>query len=104
MLSDGHESFGALSQLERWENGKWVESGLGEIPVTMELHALSKKGETEELTLYLHDFKLTKGIYRIPINNHADTVGVFSLDGKPIANTAEPNVEHFSTYTMFEVK
>ena len=104
MLSDGHESFGALSSLERWENGKWVESGLGEIPVTMELHALAKKGETEELTLYLHDFKLTKGIYRIPINNHADTVGVFSLDGKPIANTAEPNVEHFSTYTMFEVK
>ena len=103
MLSDGHESFGALSQLERWENGKWAESGLGEIPVTMELHSLAKEGDTEELTLYLHDFKLTKGIYRIPINNNADTIGVFSLDGTPV-KVGDPKAEHVSTYAMFEVK
>lgn len=102
MLADGHESFGALSSLERWDKGEWADPGLGDNPVTLELHTLAQKGDTEELTLYLNGFKLTKGFYRIPINNSAAFAGVFSLDGEPVAS-GSAGAEHVSTYAYFEV-
>ena len=117
-LTDGVESFGALAMMERWEKGKWVdcfaESG-GAVPTTMELYSMSKKGETLEMPFYSIErmnYKLTPGIYRIPINNVADSGFVFSqpiailgADGTatPVQSNSEPTAEHVSTYAIFEV-
>ena len=114
-LTDGMESFGALSTLERWEKGQWVDCFAefdGAVPTTMELYSMSKKGETLEmqfLTMERLGYKLTPGFYRIPINNVADSGAMFRLpisvtgtaDVKPVQ--AEPTAEHVSSYVMFEV-
>ena len=114
-LTDGLESFGALSALERWEKGQWVDCFAefdGAVPTTMELYSMSKKGETLEMPFYSIErmnYKLTPGFYRIPINNVEDSGFVFTL---PIMITdagaaepvhTEPAVEHISSYVMFEV-
>ncbi|MCH5193002.1 MAG: hypothetical protein J1F11_03505 [Oscillospiraceae bacterium] len=121
-LFDGNtQTFGAPALLERWEKGKWVDCFAdldGNVPMTMELYALSKKGETLDLEFYSlarTGYKLTPGFYRIPINNIGDSGSAF---GNPIAvlsadGTAEPvsgenvqtefTADFVSTYAMFEV-
>ena len=129
-LTDGStQSFGAPALLERWEKGQWVDCFAdldGNVPMTMELYSLSKKGETLDLEFYSlarTGYKLTPGFYRIPINDVTNTtesgvmlggpIAMVSEDGKtavPIsgvksakADNDEPVPVYVSAYAMFEV-
>ena len=120
-LAGGSTTFGAPALLERWEKGEWVDCFAdldGNVPMTMELYSLSKKGETLDLEFYSlarTGYKLTPGFYRIPINDVTDSGAAF---GGPIAmvsddgtvtpvpkqeDNEEPVPVYFSTYAIFEV-
>lgn len=126
-LAGGSTTFGAPALLERWEKGEWVDCFAdldGNVPMTMELYSLSKKGETLDLEFYSlarTGYKLTPGFYRIPINDVTNTtesgvmlggpIAMVSEDGKtavPITGVKSAKADndepvYFSTYAMFEV-
>lgn len=126
-LTDGStQSFGAPALLERWEKGQWVDCFAdldGNVPMTMELYSMSKKGETLDLEFYSlarTGYNLTPGFYRIPINDVTNTtesgvmlggpIALVSEDGKTIsgvksakADNDEPVPVYVSAYAMFEV-
>ena len=121
-LTDGSaQSFGAPALLERWEKGQWVDCFAdldGNVPMTMELYSMSKKGETMDLEFYSvarTGYKLTPGFYRILINNVSDSgtalggpIAVVTKDGtvepiSPQTDSSDPDVASVSTYALFKV-